>query len=81
MENIYDKLEIPETRRDTSITKQEAEYIYQFLSEKKINTSLEVGFAFGCSTAHIMEATNSTHYAIDPFQKEELSHLPISHFQ
>ena len=77
MENIYDKLEIPDARRDTSITKQEAEYIYQFLSEKKINTSLEVGFAFGCSTAHIMAATNSTHYTIDPFQKEDFGDLGL----
>lgn len=64
--NIYDKLIMD--RKRTSITKKEAEFIYSFLKIKKIKKSLEVGFAYGCSTAYIISAIKSKHYAIDPFQ-------------
>src|ERR1700733_2079822 len=44
-----------------------AEPIFNFLRDQNIHSTVEVGFAFGCSTAYIMAATKSTHYAIDPY--------------
>ncbi len=81
MENIYDNLDIPQERNVISITRQEAEFIHHFLNDKKIKTSLEVGLAFGCSTAHIIAATNATHYAIDPFQKQDFNNLGLENIR
>lgn len=53
----------------TSIKKEEARYIYEFLIEKNIMKTLEIGLGFGLSAAHIIAATRSSHVAIDPFQK------------
>lgn len=63
--NIYEQLEMPDYNRFLSITKAESEFIYRFLKEKNIKRTLEVGFAYGCSAAHIISATQSNHYAID----------------
>lgn len=68
MKSIYHQIEIPEETKATSITEKEAQFIFDFLIEKKINKTLEVGFAYGCSGSHILSATKDTHYAIDPFQ-------------
>jgi predicted O-methyltransferase YrrM len=65
--SIYAALDIPEAERSTSITPDEGLFIFKFLSEQHIHSTLEIGFAFGCSAAYIMAATNSTHYAIDPY--------------
>ncbi len=65
---IYEKLEIPEKDRETSIQKEEGEYLYCFLKEKELKNTLEVGFAYGCSAAYIISATTASHIAIDPFQ-------------
>jgi predicted O-methyltransferase YrrM len=67
---IYESLEIPEADRVTSIRKDEAEFIYQFLRVREIRSTLETGFAYGCSTAHIISATQSPHVAIDPYQQD-----------
>ncbi len=48
----------------------EAEFIYNFLSEKKFTKTLEVGLAYARSASHIIAATNSIHIAIDPFQSD-----------
>lgn len=69
MQAIYQQLEIPEQNRSASITEKEAEFIYNFLKKKKLKNTLEIGFAYGCSTAYIISATKSKHYVIDPFQK------------
>jgi predicted O-methyltransferase YrrM len=66
--NIYDKLDIP--ARLTSLSKVQAEFIYLFLKENGIKKTLEIGFCYGCSAAHIIAATRSVHYVVDPWQKE-----------
>ncbi|MBN2087432.1 class I SAM-dependent methyltransferase [Candidatus Peregrinibacteria bacterium] len=69
--NIYNQLIFSsEGRKGDAIKKREALYIYNFLKNKNIKNTLEVGFADGFSAAHIMAATNGIHYAIDPFQKD-----------
>ncbi|HEX3045930.1 MAG TPA: class I SAM-dependent methyltransferase [Bacillota bacterium] len=49
--------------------------------DKQINTSLEVGLAYGCSAAHIMTATKSKHYAIDPYQKSYYHSLGLENIK
>lgn len=66
MKSLYRQLNIPKTK--ISIKEKEATFIYDFLMTNKIKKTLEVGFAFGCSTAHIISATKDKHYVIDPFQ-------------
>ena len=65
---IYRQLEIPDEKKGVSITEADAEYIYSFIKEKKISKTLEVGFGYGCSAAHIISATKSLHYVMDPMQ-------------
>lgn len=69
MDKIYQQLEIPEEKKAISITEKEGKYIYNFLKKNKIKKTLEVGFAYGCSTAYIISATKSQHYVIDAFQE------------
>jgi len=70
MNDIYSTLLIPEERRLTAINKEEGEFIYNFLKDKKPKITLEVGLAFGFSAVYIMSATDSTHYVIDAFQEK-----------
>lgn len=78
---ICGKLEIPKKKRHISITKKEAEVIYNFLKSKKITKTLETGFAFGFSAAYIMSATKSIHYAMDPFQKKDYDNLGLKNIK
>jgi predicted O-methyltransferase YrrM len=65
--DIYSQLEIPEHDRVTSIKKEEAEFLYEFIQSHTLTKTIEVGFAYGCSTAYIMQATGRPHVAIDPY--------------
>lgn len=79
--NIYEKLIIPKKYHRTSIRKKEAEYIYNFLKENKIKKTLEIGLAYGRSASYIISATNSHHYAIDPFQNKPFNNLGIKNIK
>jgi len=65
MSKIFKELEMD---TETAILKEEGEYIYNFLKENNIKRTLEIGFAYGCSSAYIISATQSKHYVIDPYQ-------------
>jgi len=66
--DLYEQLTLPD--KPISISKEEGEFIYSFLKEKGIKKTIETGLAFGCSTAYIISATLSPHYAIDPFPED-----------
>jgi predicted O-methyltransferase YrrM len=68
-EEINAKLIIPEADAISPIKTNEAAFIYSFLLEKKLATTLETGFAYAKSASHIIAATQSQHIAIDPFQE------------
>ncbi len=65
---IKDRIYIPQEDRVTSIKTSEAEFIYNFLTEKGISATLEIGFAYAMSASHIIAATQKEHIVIDPFQ-------------
>jgi hypothetical protein len=65
MSEIYQELG---TDNYVAISEEEGEYISKFLKDNKIKRTLEIGFAYGCSAAYIIMATQSKHYAIDPYQ-------------
>ena len=61
------------------------EYIYYLLKSKAIQRTLETGFAYAKSAAHIIAATEKKHIAIDPFQSnykrlgiQNIQHLGLS---
>lgn len=66
--DLDSKLYIPSEKRLISIARQQGEFIFDFLCERSISKTLEIGMAYGYSTAFIMTATKSEHYAVDPFQ-------------
>lgn len=68
MNGIYEKLELP--RPEVSLSKEEGEFLYNFIEKHDINSSLEVGLAYGCSSSYITSARQDTHVIIDPYQKE-----------
>src|SRR6185369_15402196 len=68
LSTIYSNLILP--RRIVSISQIQGEFFYQFLKEKNITKTMEVGFCYGCSAAYIISSTMSPHYAIDPHQSE-----------
>lgn len=66
--SLYSQLDIPDEDRLTSIREEEADVLAHLLKERGLRRTLEVGFAYGCSTAYIMDATGAPHVAIDPYQ-------------
>jgi predicted O-methyltransferase YrrM len=66
---IAQKLIIPEWDTASPVKTEEACFLYDFLKEKKLRRTLEVGFAFAKSASHIMAATGERHLAMDPFQE------------
>ena len=84
---INSQLTIPPEDSASPIKSNEAEFIYNFLKEKRLSKTLETGFAYAKSASHIMAATRSRHIAIDPFQeryqylgKENIKALDLDHF-
>jgi predicted O-methyltransferase YrrM len=78
---------IPDWDQVSAIKGEEAAFIYDFVLRHKLNKTLEVGFAFAKSASHIIAATQSTHIACDPFQKDfrdvglkNIEKLGYSHF-
>ncbi len=69
MESRYKDFKIPRKDKLDPITEEEGKFIYDFLKERGITKTLEIGFGCGCSAAYIMAATQHKHYAIDPFLK------------
>jgi len=65
---IEEKLVARPKEKTTSISQDEARFIYEFLKKHDIKRTMEVGFAYGYSAACIIAATGSDHVAIDPFQ-------------
>lgn len=59
---------IPQADKASSVKTVEAEFIYNFLQERGITETLEIGFAYAKSASHIIAATQSMHIVIDPFQ-------------
>lgn len=68
LQKIEEVLYIPDEHSSTPVKKAEALFIHDFLKEKKIFSTLEVGLGYGRSASYIMAATGKPHIAIDPFQ-------------
>ena len=77
--DLYSQLNIEE--RLVSLSKEEAELIYIILTQTEVKKTLEIGFAYGCSAAYIISATNSIHYAIDAKQEERWNNLGIKNLE
>jgi len=60
--SLHDRLNVPKEDILTSITKQEAEFIYNFVKDKGLRRTLEVGFAYGYSTAYITAVQNKSEF-------------------
>src|SRR5262245_20520777 len=69
MPSIYAQLTIADDRRSTSITSEQGEFIVEFLRSQSVTMTLETGFAYGCSAAHILSATSAPHIAIDAYEE------------
>jgi predicted O-methyltransferase YrrM len=69
IDHINRNLTIIEGDKASAIKQNEAEFIYNFIKEKKIKKTLEIGFAYARSASHIIAATNSMHIVMDPFQE------------
>jgi predicted O-methyltransferase YrrM len=67
LDALHERLERPPGDQSTAIRREEGEFIFDFLKERRITRTLEVGFAHGVSAAYILAATGSPHYAIDPY--------------
>ncbi len=65
---INSKLVIPSSDSASPVKTEEAAFIYNFIKERELKKTLEVGFAYAKSASHIIAATESAHIACDPFQ-------------
>jgi predicted O-methyltransferase YrrM len=68
LDDLYDKLRIPERGRKTAIRRDQGEYIFELLHARPVRRTLETGFAYGCSAAYILSATSAPHIAVDPYE-------------
>jgi len=75
MKHIEEKVIIPTEDRNTAVSEEHADFIYNFLKTTGLRKTLEVGFAYGYSAAHIMEATQAIHVVIDPYQEKNYHNL------
>lgn len=64
--SLYERLTIPDAKREISVSPAEAAFLQSLVRREGSRKTLEVGFAYGCSAAHIMTATGQPHVAIDP---------------
>ncbi|TVQ08385.1 MAG: class I SAM-dependent methyltransferase [Bacteroidetes bacterium] len=67
-EDISNKLIINANDESSAIKPNEALFIHDFIKGHNIKKTLEIGFAYARSASHIIQATQSKHIAIDPFQ-------------
>ena len=58
---INELLVIPAEDSSSPVKSEEAEFIYNLLSEKSISRTLETGFAYAKSASHVIAATQSKH--------------------
>jgi predicted O-methyltransferase YrrM len=79
--DIYEKLVIPEEHRVVALQKEEGEFLYNFVKEKNVRSSLETGFAYGCSTAHLVAGTQAPHVVIDPYQEVSFDNLGLKNIE
>jgi len=77
--DLYSQLELPV--RDVALTRAQAELIYSILKQTGITRTLEVGFAYGCSAAYIISATDSPHYVIDPLQEKDWDNVGLKNLK
>ncbi|MCP4125199.1 MAG: class I SAM-dependent methyltransferase [Bacteroidetes bacterium] len=67
---INASITIPEERKFISIKEDEAAFLYDFIQEHDLKSTLETGLGFGRSATHILMAHGRNHIAIDPFQSD-----------
>jgi predicted O-methyltransferase YrrM len=76
---IYGQLEMFD--RFTAVEPQAALALHDFVKERGIKRTMEVGLAFGSSAAHTIAATLSRHVAIDHNQATQWKNLGIKNLQ
>jgi predicted O-methyltransferase YrrM len=74
---LSDQITIPEHDRGTSIKDSEGRVLAQLIQEGGYSRTLEVGMAYGLSTAYIMTAHRGDHEAIDPYQRTGYDDLGV----
>lgn len=78
---INDVLYVQDELSSVPVKIEDAEFLYNFVKEKKLTKTLETGFAQGRSSAHIIAASNSIHTAMDPFQAEEFKNVGLENMK
>jgi predicted O-methyltransferase YrrM len=79
-EEIRQKLTLSPDGLATSIRAEDAAYLHQLVLERKCAETLETGFAYGFSAAHMLGASTGRHVACDPFQ-ENFQNAGLSNLQ
>jgi len=64
------RIQVPAADRYISVRPAEGEFMHRWVKEHGLSRTLEVGLAFGASTACIMSAHEGVHTCMDPFQEE-----------
>jgi len=80
-QEINNILIVDDILKSVPIKTEDAEFIYNFVKEKKVNKTLETGFGHGRSAAHIIAASNSKHVAMDPFQESEFNNTGLDNIK
>lgn len=70
LESVFRQLVIPSEKRLDSISVSEGKFIHKWVKEHQLNTTLEIGLAYGASAASILSAHQGIHVCIDPYQEK-----------
>lgn len=81
VEEIFQKLNIPQGERLVSVSRSEGTFIHQWIRQYQLNTTLEVGLAYGASAACILSAHDGRHTCMDPFQQKAYQNIGLENLQ
>lgn len=74
---VFKRLEIPAATRQDSVQLAEGQFLYDWVREKSLSRTLEIGLAHGASAAAILAAHSGTHTCMDPFQEQDYQNLGL----
>lgn len=80
-EEIFEQLYLPQEERYVSVSKGEGQFIHNWIGERQLRATLEIGLAYGASAVSIMSAYDGVHTCIDPFQEQTYQNIGLKNLE
>lgn len=77
IDDVFQSLEVPAESSYVPVRPAEGRFMHEWIKRHNLQHTLEVGFAYGASTASIMSAHGGRHTSLDPFQEQHYQNLGL----